>query len=175
MLIVHTCAKRLVYKHRLQRAKKVVSDSPGLVDFAIGQVNIVLNLPDGQVKFFEKFKIQKKCEINSAHQNVFGASSNDVWASKCYLQLARMASCKTDFLCTLLCLLQLYLMYSTRSKVTSHRVAYLWHFSMPSVNCFDYVIALFTSSYCWHKPVVSCNQGSARRPQYYNWGRIWLE
>ena len=30
-----------------QRAKKVVSDSPGLVDFAIGLVNSVLNLPDG--------------------------------------------------------------------------------------------------------------------------------
>ena len=39
-----------------QRAKKVVSDSPGLVDFAIGLVNSVLNLPDGQVMFFEKFE-----------------------------------------------------------------------------------------------------------------------
>ena len=38
--------------HCRQRAKKVVSDSPGLVDFAIGLVNSVLNLPDGQVKFF---------------------------------------------------------------------------------------------------------------------------
>ena len=34
-----------------QRAKKVVSDSPGLVDFAIGLVNFVFNLPDGQVIF----------------------------------------------------------------------------------------------------------------------------
>ena len=33
-----------------QRAKKVVTDSLGLVDFAIGLVNSVLNLPDGQVK-----------------------------------------------------------------------------------------------------------------------------
>ena len=33
-----------------QGAKKVVTDSPGLVDFAIGLVNSVLNLPDGQVK-----------------------------------------------------------------------------------------------------------------------------
>ena len=32
-----------------QRAKKVVSDSPGLVNF-------VLNLPNVQVKFFEEFK-----------------------------------------------------------------------------------------------------------------------
>ena len=29
------------------RAKEVVSDSPGLVDFAIGLVVFVLNLPDG--------------------------------------------------------------------------------------------------------------------------------
>ena len=34
-----------------QRAKKVVSDSPGLVDFAIGLVNSVFNLPDGQDLF----------------------------------------------------------------------------------------------------------------------------
>ena len=57
-----------------RHAKKVVSDSHGLVDFAIALVNSVLNLPDGQVKFFEEFKLQKNCEINSAHQNVFGAS-----------------------------------------------------------------------------------------------------
>ena len=30
----------------VQHAKKVVSDSLGLVDFAIGLVNSVLNLPD---------------------------------------------------------------------------------------------------------------------------------
>ena len=40
----------------LQRAKKVVSDSPGLVDFAIGLVNSVFNLSDGQVMFFEEFE-----------------------------------------------------------------------------------------------------------------------
>ena len=35
-----------------QRAKKVLSDSPGLVDFAIGLVNSVFNLPDWQVRSF---------------------------------------------------------------------------------------------------------------------------
>ena len=35
-----------------QCGKKVVSDSAGLVDFAIGLVNSVFNLPDGQVMFF---------------------------------------------------------------------------------------------------------------------------
>ena len=39
-----------------QRAKKVVSNSPGLVDFAIGPVNSVVNLPDGQVRSFEQFE-----------------------------------------------------------------------------------------------------------------------
>ena len=39
-----------------QHAKKVVSNSPGLVDFAIGLVTSVFNLPDGQVMFFEKFE-----------------------------------------------------------------------------------------------------------------------
>ena len=40
-----------------QRAKKVVSDSPGLVDFAIGLVMFVLNLPDRQVLFFGEIQI----------------------------------------------------------------------------------------------------------------------
>ena len=40
----------------IQLAKKVLSDSPGLVDFAIGLLNSVLNPPDGQVRFFEEFE-----------------------------------------------------------------------------------------------------------------------
>ena len=55
-----------------QRAKKLASDSPGQVDFAIGLVNSVLNLPDGQVKYFEEFNLQKNCEINSTHQKILG-------------------------------------------------------------------------------------------------------
>ena len=39
-----------------QLAKKVVSDSLGLVDFAIRLVNSVFNLPDGQVMFFQEFE-----------------------------------------------------------------------------------------------------------------------
>ena len=48
----------------MQCAKKVVSDSPGLADFAIGLVNCIINLPDGQVKFFEESKLPKNYEIN---------------------------------------------------------------------------------------------------------------
>ena len=40
----------------LQRVKKVVSDSLRLVDFAIGPVNSVFNLLDGQVMFYKEFK-----------------------------------------------------------------------------------------------------------------------
>ena len=39
-----------------QCAKKVVSESPGLVDFAFGLVNSVFNLPGRQVMFFEEFE-----------------------------------------------------------------------------------------------------------------------
>jgi len=41
----------------LQCAKKVMSDSLWLVDFAIGLVIFVLNLPDGQVLLFGKNQI----------------------------------------------------------------------------------------------------------------------
>ena len=52
-----------------------MSNSPGLVDFVIGLVNFVLNLPDRQVqRFSEEFKLQRNCDINSAHQNVLGVS-----------------------------------------------------------------------------------------------------
>ena len=59
-------------------AKKVVSDSLGLVGFAIWLVNSVLNLPEEQVKFFKKFKLQKNCN-QSCLSKFFGlvhASNN---------------------------------------------------------------------------------------------------
>ena len=43
-----------------EHVKKVVCDSPGLVDLAIGLVNSVLNLPDGQVKFFGRIQITEE-------------------------------------------------------------------------------------------------------------------
>ena len=50
------CNIILAVCNSLQRAKKVLSDSPGLVDFAIGLVNSVFNLPNGRVRFFEEFE-----------------------------------------------------------------------------------------------------------------------
>ena len=45
---------KIIYYHNSnQHAKKVMTDSPGLVDFALRLVNSVL-LPDRQVKFFRR-------------------------------------------------------------------------------------------------------------------------
>ena len=41
----------------IQHAKEVVSDSLGLVDFATGLVNSVLNLPYGQVILLGELKL----------------------------------------------------------------------------------------------------------------------
>ena len=62
-----------------QCVKKVVSDSLGLVDFAIGLVISILNLPNMQMNFFGGGISNHRRTVTNAHQ-----------------------SCKTDFLCTLL-------------------------------------------------------------------------
>ena len=51
---VHNYILRNIKRRGKQHAKKVVSDSLGPVDFAIGLVNFVFNLPNGQVMFFEQ-------------------------------------------------------------------------------------------------------------------------
>ena len=78
---VHLNCQEDAIKH--QCAKKVVSDSLGPVDFAIGLVNSVINLLDRQMKFFWGIQITEELWNQCARQNVFGASWNDVWASKC--------------------------------------------------------------------------------------------
>ena len=54
-----------------QCAKKDMSDSLGLVDFAIGPAIFVLNLPDGQVLFLGGNSNYRRIVINPAN---FGAS-----------------------------------------------------------------------------------------------------
>ena len=45
----------------------MLSSSLGLVDFAIGLVNSILNLPEGQVKFFGENSNDRRMVINAAH------------------------------------------------------------------------------------------------------------
>ena len=56
------------YSVTIQRAKKVVSDSLELVDFAVGLVNSVLNLHDGQVNCFGGNSNSRRTVVNPAHQ-----------------------------------------------------------------------------------------------------------
>lgn len=42
----------LYHSHTVQHAKKVLSDSLGLVDFPVGQVDFIHNEPDVQMTFF---------------------------------------------------------------------------------------------------------------------------
>ena len=67
LITVSKHTRMFVLKMKSKAACK--ENSLGLVDSAIGLVNT-----DGQVKFSEAFKLQKYCEINSAHPKVFGAS-----------------------------------------------------------------------------------------------------
>ena len=49
-----------------------MSNSLGLVDFAIRLVNPVVNLPNGLLKYFEELNLQKNSEINSDHKKIGG-------------------------------------------------------------------------------------------------------
>ena len=51
-----------------------MSDSLGLVDFAIGLVSFVLNLPDGQVLFFGEIQSTEGLLSNLQIKKGFGAS-----------------------------------------------------------------------------------------------------
>ena len=53
-----------------QCAQKVVSNSPGVVDFAIGLVISILNLPDGQMNFWGGNSNYRR-PVTNAHQNFF--------------------------------------------------------------------------------------------------------
>ena len=50
----------------------MVTDSPELVDFAVGLVNSVFNLPDGQVNFLGGNSNYKKTVINPAREILGG-------------------------------------------------------------------------------------------------------
>ena len=57
---------------KLQRVKKVVFDNLGLVDFAIGLVNSVLNLPDRQVKFLRYSNYRRTVNQSCSSKRFWG-------------------------------------------------------------------------------------------------------
>ena len=60
-----------------------MSDSPGLVDFAIGVVNSVFNLPDGQVLLLSNSNKGRTVKSILLITTLLGLVQNDIWASKC--------------------------------------------------------------------------------------------
>ena len=48
-----------------------IPDSPGLLDFAIELVDFNHHLPDGQVKFFWKLKLQNYCRASRSHKGKY--------------------------------------------------------------------------------------------------------
>ena len=78
-----------------------MSDSPGLVDYAIRLVNSVVNLPDGQVRFVEEFKLQKNCEINLLIKTFLGLVEMMFGLVNVSFSLPEWQAVKNDFLCTL--------------------------------------------------------------------------
>ena len=59
-------------KLHFQRAKKGLSDSLGLVDFAIGLVILFLTCLTGKCCFFGKFKLQEDCNQSCKSKRVLG-------------------------------------------------------------------------------------------------------
>ena len=86
----------------MQRVKKVMSDSPGLMDFAIRLVIFVLNLPDGQVLFFGRNSIYRRIVINPVNQKWFWGWLKCLEGWYMLATACPRAGCKNDFLCTLL-------------------------------------------------------------------------
>ena len=74
-----------------------MSDSLGLVDFAIGLVDSVFNWPDGQVKFFEEFTLQKYCQINMLIKTFFGLVEMLFWSVNVSLGLPEWQAVEITF------------------------------------------------------------------------------
>ena len=72
-----------MYHEINQHAKKVVSDSPRLMDFAIGLAIFVFNLPNGQELFLGEIQITEGLQSILLIKKGLGASGNDLWASTC--------------------------------------------------------------------------------------------
>ena len=58
-----------------------MSDSPGLVDFAIGLVIYFLNLPDGQVLFLGEIQFTEGLYSILLIKKGLRANRNDLWPS----------------------------------------------------------------------------------------------
>ena len=88
----------LLFKNS-QRAKKGLSHSPGLVNFAIGLVNsLFFFLPGEQVKFFAEFKLQKNCGQFCLSKKFWGVVKMTARLVHASYSLSKRQSVKLTFL-----------------------------------------------------------------------------
>ena len=87
--------------NRYQHSKKVVSETPGLEDFAIRLVSWLFLTRRWEEKFYWEFKLQKNLQLILLIKMFFwGANWNNFWANTSKIQVAQMSSSKTDFPCS---------------------------------------------------------------------------
>ena len=87
--------------NRYQHSKKVVSETPGLEDFAIRIVSWLFLTRRWEEKFYWEFKLQKNLQLILLIKMFFWrANWNNFWANTSKIQVAQKSSCKTDFPCS---------------------------------------------------------------------------
>ena len=80
-----------------RRAKKVVSDSPGLVDFAIGLVNSVINLPKGQKNLLRNSNYRRTVKSICSSKRFFGPVEMIFGLVNCSFSLPEWQAVKMTF------------------------------------------------------------------------------
>ena len=75
----------------------MVSDSPGLVDFATGLVNSVLNLSDGQMKFLGKSNYRITVTNARHEKNFFGLVEMTFWLVRASYSLPEWQAVQLTF------------------------------------------------------------------------------
>ena len=122
----------------MQWAKKVVSDNPWLVNFAIKVVNSVLNLPDRQVKFFGILNYRRPA-INPAHYFFFPSSY--MLATNAAMKKWNMIIwCNITWLCCMALLLIVCAWYNQINDKGFFMVSYMYFYSGTVQD---------TTAYCW--------------------------
>ena len=82
----------------MQRAKKVVSDSPGQEDFAIGLVDSVINWPDrASDVYLRNSNSPKYCEINLLIKTFLGLVEMMFWPVNVSFSLPEWQAVKITF------------------------------------------------------------------------------
>ena len=104
-----------------------MSDSSGLVDFAIGLVNSVINLPDRQVKVFEEFKLQKNCEINLLIKTFLGLAEMMFGLVNVSFSLPKWQAVKMTFFAPCI------MFFFQKSEILMHKL--VQHTVQPPLDC----------------------------------------